>query len=121
MKPVFALLVAAVILAGTTLTPRSASASNNNDFIEVAKTTSYGALGGLLVGSAIALISDSGEPVKWGFVVGTFGGLFYGVSHLSSSRASLMEVREGHLATGGLAAVEAAPGSVRVRAIGMRF
>lgn len=120
MKRFCAALLAAVMIFST-LAPRTAAAADNNDFIEVAKTTAYGALGGLLVGSAIALLADDGEPVKWGFVIGTFGGLVYGVSHVNHSTASLMEVRDGHFATGGLAAIDAAPGAVKVRAIGVRF
>lgn len=116
----FALVVVMAAFLFTSLAPRPAAASNN-DFNEVAKTTAFGALGGLLVGSAVALLADDGEPVKWGFVIGTFGGLIYGVSHLDRSSASLMEIRDGHFATGGLAAIDAAPGAVKVRAVGVHF
>ncbi|MCC6650516.1 MAG: hypothetical protein IT348_05145, partial [Candidatus Eisenbacteria bacterium] len=54
MKRFAAVLVMAALLF-TALAPRQAAASNN-DFNEVAKTTAFGALGGLLVGSAVALL-----------------------------------------------------------------
>lgn len=119
MKRFWAVLVAAVLLCST-LRPGLAAAGDNS-FNEVAKTTVLGSAAGLVVGCAVAWLADDAEPIKWGFIGGTFAGLIYGVSHANPSSASLMELRNGHLATGGLAALDAAPGAVRVRAIGMRF
>lgn len=117
MKRILCAALAALLL--TTASARPARA--DNQFNEVAKTTVLGAAAGLVVGSAIAWLADDGEPVKWGFVIGTFGGLAYGVSHANRSSASLIELRDGHIGTGGMASLDRRNGSVQVRAIGVRF
>src|SRR5262249_40525758 len=52
-----------------------------NPVQETAKSIMWGAIGGLVIGSAITLASDghSGEPIRWGIVVGTFAGLGAGI------------------------------------------
>lgn len=96
---------------------------SENSMVEVARSTFYGALAGTVVGSAIALVAEGdGEPVKWGFVLGTFAGLGYGLYQVNQRPAvSLLELHGGVFGSGGLAAVEAAPGGMRVHAIGLRF
>ncbi|MBI5170348.1 MAG: hypothetical protein HZA61_12740 [Candidatus Eisenbacteria bacterium] len=118
MKRLMLTLVLAAVLV-MVAAPREARAENS--FNEVAKTTVLGAAAGLVVGGAIAWLAEDGEPVKWGFVVGTFGGLAYGLAHQNSSSASLIELRRGTIGTGGLASVDRRNGSVQVRAIGLRF
>jgi hypothetical protein len=118
MKRLVLTLVLAAVL-GTVAAPREARADNS--FNEVAKTTVLGAAAGLVVGGAIALLADDGEPVKWGFVLGTFGGLGYGLYNTNKSTASLLELRDGRLGTGGMASLDRRNGSVQVHAVGVRF
>lgn len=117
MKRITSAALVALLLAVTTVRPARAE----NQFNEVAKTTVLGAAAGLVVGGAIAWLADDSEPVKWGFVIGTFGGLAYGVAHANQSSASLIELRHGTIGTGGLASLDRRNGSVQVRAIGVRF
>ncbi len=125
------MVVALLLVAMAGWGARSAQAAVNverqgseNPMIEVFKSTIYGGLAGLVVGGAIALAAENGgEPVRWGFVVGTFVGLGAGVIHVTSrpQPTSLLELGGDHVTSGGFAAIEAAPGSVRVRAVGVRF
>ncbi|MFN8589409.1 MAG: hypothetical protein U0704_16580 [Candidatus Eisenbacteria bacterium] len=117
MKRIVSAALAALLLVSMAARPARAE----NTFNEVAKTTVLGAAAGLVVGGAIAWLAEDGEPFKWGFVIGTFGGLAYGVAHANQSSASLIELRHGQLGTGGLASVDRRNGSVQVRAIGVRF
>lgn len=96
-----------------------------NPMVEISRSTLYGALAGLVVGSAIALAAedDSGEPIRWGIVVGTFTGLgvgIYFVSHRPQPQA-LLERNGSRLELHAWTAVEASPGGVRVRIAGARF
>lgn len=90
MKRLVLTLVLAAVL-GTVAAPREARADNS--FNEVAKSTVLGAAAGFVVGGAIALLADDGEPVKWGFVLGTFGGLGYGLYSTRQVHRSLLELR----------------------------
>lgn len=118
MKRLVLTIVLAAVLCAVGA-PREARAENA--FNEVAKTTVLGAAAGLVVGGAIAWLAEDGEPVKWGFVIGTFGGLAYGVAHQNSSSASLIELRHGAIGTGGMASLDRRNGSVQVHAVGVRF
>lgn len=117
MRRIVNVALVALLLAAVSARPARA----DNTFNEVAKTTVLGAAAGLVVGSAIAWLAEDGEPVKWGFVIGTFGGLAYGVAHANKSTASLIELRDGHLGSGGLASVDRRNGALQVHAIGVRF
>jgi hypothetical protein len=61
---------------------------SSNPMVEVFKSTCYGSLAGLLLGSALALATDDNdndeEYVRWGFVGGTFFGFGYGIYHVAS-------------------------------------
>ena len=98
---------------------------SENPFIEVMNTTRWGAMGGLLIGGAIALAADNGgEPVRWGIVVGTFAGLTYGIVQVATRAQprALLEfdgVRT-RLNPAPLAAIETG-GVVRLHAFAMRF
>ena len=117
MKRILCALMVALLLAG--MAPREARAENS--FNEVAKTTVLGAAAGLVVGGAIAWLAEDGEPFKLGFVIGTFAGLGYGLYNVNKPTASLIELREGRLGTGGMASLDRRNGSLQVRAIGVRF
>ncbi len=82
--------------------------SSENPMLEVAKSTVYGGLAGLVLGSAVALVnngSNDGDIIKWGFAGGTFLGFGYGLYYVSSRpRASaLLEIEDGKLHPGVLA------------------
>ena len=95
MRAGFGRSVAATILAAATLLVLVGPARSQiieqrqgdaNPMVSVFKSTIYGGLAGLLVGGAIELVKDDadGEALKWGFVVGTFLGLGYGIYHVST-------------------------------------
>jgi len=76
---------------------------DENPMQEVAKSTIYGGLAGLVMGSALAWASDKNnndaDLVRWGFVGGTFVGFGMGlwwVSHRPAARAAL-EFEDGGL------------------------
>lgn len=117
MKRIVSAVLVAVLVTATSARPARA----DNTFNEVAKTTVLGAAAGLVVGGAVAWLAEDGEPFKWGFVIGTFGGLAYGLAHANRSAASLIELREGGLGSGGLASIDRRNGALQVRAIGVRF
>ena len=102
--------------------------SNENPVLEVAKSIYWGAAAGSVLGLAIMLAdkSDSGEPLRWGFVIGAFAGLgtgIYFVTHRPQPASGLLELEHGRLLPGPapLAAIEPVPGGARVRAIAVRF
>jgi hypothetical protein len=74
---------------------------SENPVIEVTKSAVWGGLGGLVVGGALALVSDSndndGDIVRWCFVGGTFLGLGYGIYHVASrpKATALLEFEDG--------------------------
>ena len=78
--------------------------SSANPMVEVFKSTAYGGLAGLLLGTAIVLAvddEDGGEVVRWGFVGGTFFGFGYGVYHVSTRpqpQGALLDRRRGEWA-----------------------
>jgi len=59
---------------------------DSNPMVSVFKSTIYGGGAGTLLGLAIAVADDgdNAEPVRWGFVVGTFFGFGYGIYHVST-------------------------------------
>ncbi len=86
-------LLSVLLLAFALTTPAAAQVietreGSANPMVEVFKSTTYGALAGLLLGSAAALASDDNdndeEYVRWGFVGGTFFGFGYGIYHVAS-------------------------------------
>ncbi len=122
-------LVVPVLVAALVAAPAHAAVNvvrhgEENPMVEIARSTFYGALAGVLVGSAITVASDSHDatPIKWGFVFGTFIGAGYGFYSVTSRpSAALIEWRDGQLASGGAAAAEASPRGVRVRLAAVRF
>ncbi len=53
-----------------------------------------GAIAGTVLGLAASLVveNDGGETVKWGFVLGTFGGFIWGVSYASKSSSAALDL-----------------------------
>ena len=98
-----------------------------NPMVEIARSVMWGALAGLVVGGAIELAAkdDSGEPIRWGIVVGTGVGLAAGVYFVSHrpQPTALLELHDGKLAPGPIAlgAIEPVAGGARARLIGVRF
>jgi len=76
-ETLFALLVATSLFSATT----QADQGQESPIATVGKSTFYGALTGLLLGGAIALVADanSGEVMKWSFVAGTSAGFLWGI------------------------------------------
>lgn len=87
-------LLAAVVvigLSGVLAHPSSAQVTvtrsgSENPMKEIATSTIYGGLAGLVLGGATALAVEENEDsiVKWFFVGGTFFGFGYGIYHVSS-------------------------------------
>ena len=73
----------AVLLVASTLFTATAHSDEGQEspVATIGKSTFYGALTGLLVGGAAALVSggSAGETMKWSFVAGTAVGFAYGV------------------------------------------
>jgi hypothetical protein len=57
-----------------------------NPVVTVAKSTAWGALAGLALGVAVALVADENQEniTKWFFVGGVFGGFGYGIYHVAT-------------------------------------
>jgi hypothetical protein len=73
----------AVLLVAITLVTVTAQADEGQEspVATIGKSTFYGALTGLLVGGAAALVAggSAGETMKWSFVAGTAVGFAWGV------------------------------------------
>lgn len=83
----------AVLLVATILFNATAQADvsviregQESPMATVGKSTFYGALTGLLLGGAVALVAsgNSGEVMKWSFVAGTSAGFLWGIRHLNT-------------------------------------
>ena len=101
--------------------------SDENPMREVAKSIMWGAIGGLMVGGAIALATDSTSNddnyIRYGVVTGTFVGLGMGLWFVSRrpSGAALLEVKGGELRAH-LVAPEPGPGGeLRLPVVSARF
>jgi hypothetical protein len=82
-----ALLLVAVLASVVRSAPAHAAVNversgAENPMVEVARSTLYGGLAGLMIGGAIALVDgshDDGSVIKWGFAGGTFLGFGVGL------------------------------------------
>lgn len=129
MKPAPAMAVscvAASLLASAALADIHVERrSDENPAVEIARSTIYGGLAGLMVGLAFAAIDDGAHPdlVQNSFAIGTFAGLGIGV-YWAFSRPQprgMIQVDEdgAHL---GLVPPEIGPdGSPRMRLVSVRF
>jgi hypothetical protein len=113
-----------VLAAGSVEISRS---SAENPMAEITRSMMWGALAGLLVGGAIELAAKdaSGEPLRWGIVVGTGAGLASGVYFVAHrpQPAALLELHDGKLMPdpAAFAALEPVAGGARARLIGLSF
>jgi len=113
-----------VLAAGSVEISRN---SAENPMAEVTRSMMWGAVAGFMVGGAIELAAKdaSGEPLRWGIVVGTGAGLVSGIYFVSHrpQPSALLEVRHGQLSPGAtaLGAIEPVAGGARARLIGVRF
>ena len=123
-------LAAGLLLAG--LAPIAGAAVNvertgsENPMQEVAKSTVWGGIAGLVLGSAIALANNGdngGDIIKWSFVGGTFLGFGYGLYHVSSRPrpSALLEVEEGTVRLGSLAPTIEPGNGARIRLVSLSF
>ncbi len=106
MKKLLSTIVSAALTLGV-LAPAAPAAVNierqgaENPVIELANSMKYGALGGLLLGSAIALTTEDtandGDIIRWSFVGGVFLGLGCGIHHIATrpKATSLLEFQKG--------------------------
>lgn len=84
------------VVLGALLTGSTAASADDSTIIQISKSTIYGGLLGLLLGSAVAIVveEDRDEPIRWGLVIGVFGGFAYGVYAASTGRDDFF-LREG--------------------------
>jgi hypothetical protein len=100
---------------------------DENPVKEIAKSVCWGAAAGAVLGGAVMLAESSTnpEPLRWGVVIGAFGGLGAGVYFvaLRPQPTSLLELRDGRLLPGAapLAALEPVPGGARLVAVSLHF
>lgn len=99
-----------------------------NPMVAVFKSTLYGGAAGALLGLAVAVADDdeNSEPIRWGFVAGTFFGFAYGIYHVSTRpepRALLEHGPQGWAMAAPAVAPEIAAGGggARVRLLAVRF
>jgi hypothetical protein len=62
--------------------PTSSAAQSNDRLVTIAKDTLYGGLIGLVLGGTLTLVvdeEDRDDVVRWGVVIGVFGGFAFGV------------------------------------------
>ena len=104
-----------------------ARSGDENPVKEIAKSVYWGAVAGAVLGGAV-MLADTGtstEPLRWGIVLGAFGGLAAGTYFVAirPRPESLLELRHGRLVPGPapLAAIEPTAAGTRVRAIALRF
>jgi len=125
---VFAALAAALIAGSGSIARAEVNVERHgseNGMVEIAKSTIYGALAGFVVGGAIELAAkdDSGEPLRWGIVIGTFAGLAYGVYDVATrpSPTGILELKDGELRAHAFPTVGAVPGGARVYLLSTKF
>lgn len=85
-----------LVVLGALLSGPAVASADDSTIIQISKSTVYGGLLGLLLGSAVAIVveEDRDEPIRWGLVIGVFGGFAYGVYAASTGRDDFF-LREG--------------------------
>ena len=97
-----------------------------NPVLEVAKSTYWGAVAGLVLGGAVSLAKEKHTlaPLRWGIAMGAFGGFGAGVYFVANRPvpSAMFELRDGVLTpAAGLTAFEPIPGGARLHAVGVTF
>jgi hypothetical protein len=104
MKTIVSVLLILAMTAGIGAPAAAAvnveRSGSENPMVEVARSTIYGGLTGLVLGGAIAWARDGDNGyniVRWGFVAGSFFGFGYGLYHVSSrpTARALLEIEGG--------------------------
>ena len=130
MKIALGTWVALSLIAGAAAPVRAAvnveRTGSENPMVEIARSTMYGGLTGLLLGYAVALADkggDDGDIVRWGFVGGTFFGFGYGLYHVTSRPrpAALLDFDRGRLELHPPALVLDPERGMRVALVAARF
>ena len=94
---------------------------------EVARSVVWGGLAGLTVGGAIAVATDGtehdGDAIRWGFALGTFVGLGYGLWWVSRrpQPSALLEMSGGRLVAHAALPEPDAGGTLRLRLARVTF
>jgi hypothetical protein len=121
--------VACLLIALSAVGPACADVNverhgSENPMQEIAKSTIFGGLAGLLLGGAYALADDSGDDsdaLKWGVVAGTFFGFAYGFYHVQTRPRAMLEIEDGEPRLGAVAPTIAPDGETRLHLVGIRF
>jgi hypothetical protein len=82
-------LAVALTIAMTPVAPTARAQDSSNDLLTIAKSSLFGGLVGLVLGGVTALVVDSDkrdDSVRWGIVLGTFGGFAYGVYSVTTGQ-----------------------------------
>lgn len=82
-------LAVALTIAMTPVAPTARAQDSSNDLLTIAKSALFGGLVGLVLGGVTALVVDSDkrdDSVRWGIVLGTFGGFAYGVYSVTTGQ-----------------------------------
>ena len=100
---------------------------DENPMREVARSVVWGGLAGLTVGSAIAVATDGsdgdGNAIRWGFALGTFVGLGYGLWWVSRrpQPSALLEIGDGRLVAHAVLPEPGPDGTLRLRLARVSF
>ena len=98
-----------LLLSGLLLLPGPARAAD--PLLTVLKNTLLGGVTGLVLGGAVSLVTEKdhrSDVVRWGFVIGTFGGFAMGVNLAVRGHEGLFEAAARHAPHGDCARVRAA-------------
>lgn len=103
-----------LLLGGLLLLPCPARAAD--PLLTVLRNTLLGGVTGLVLGGAVGLVTDEdhrGDVVRWGFVLGTFGGFAMGVNLAARGDEGLFEIAAGPQPRADRAALRAVAPSTR--------
>jgi hypothetical protein len=125
-------VVTLVCLAVAMFAPAAHAAVNvqregsENPVVEVAKSTLYGGLAGLLLGIALSAANkgdDNGEIIRWCFVGGTVVGMGAGIYFVANrpQPTALLQFEDGKAHLAAVPPTVAPDGSMRLRLVGVRF
>ena len=127
--------VASLLLAGLLAWHAPASVADvnvsrtgsENPMVEVARSTFWGGMAGLMLGTAVALATDGtdgdGSVIRWSFVGGTFIGFGVGMYHVMSrpSPTAILELEHGAARLHAVLPEPASNGGAALRLVAVRF